>query len=443
MLNRSAKNKTINNNWCLMAYFLALCIAFGVHQHLADNLINNSRTIYQADEGGAVVLSKLPNCTEKEQSIMNQQLPGFKSVYFATKCPDATWLQEYYIATAAAKKASLKSVPATGIYLGCNKGMDAISALRMLSYDKQFDSTRWKQTLDPFGTMGSGACGQLADKSAHVSLLYTTETQSHLKELTRRHEASLLQSAPQSSTTNQAQVYCVEAMPDMAELLASTAKALNWDTSFHVTHAAMSDTDGEAYFPKSSSQMGVEFMGLSDCTDGSLNSTSCQAVPQWSLDTFVDNNQIHGDIDILSIDVEGYDYEVLMGSKRTLKRVKYLEFEINQGGRWPEHSLEAAIDTLSESGFDCYWAGAAGHLWRITGCFVPLFEGKYWSNVACVRLDNSFLATRMEETFQETLAANITYDNRWMDGTDGILLCGRLCRKEFRRQKAFLADTKR
>mmetsp|Transcript_2520 Transcript_2520/g.4005 ORF Transcript_2520/g.4005 Transcript_2520/m.4005 type:complete len:239 (-) Transcript_2520:1376-2092(-) len=237
-------------------------------------------------------------------------------------------------------------------------------------------------------------------------------------------------------------------MPAMAKALASTASQLTWNDSFRVTNAAMSDSDGEAYFPNAANRLGVEFMGLSDCQKDPENK-DCQKVDQIMLDTFVEKN-VDGDrpIDILSIDVEGYDYEVLMGANRTLKRVRYLEFEINKGGRWPEHSLKVAIDMLSNAGFACYWAGTAGHLWRITGCFLEYFEEKCWSNVACAnrrfdRDDSSSLAARMETIFQKTLAAgsNIRYTKQKMDRTDGIQPCGSACRKEFRRRRDELKRT--
>jgi len=409
-------------------------------------------------EGTHPALRPLPECTENELNIVRQQLPPdncnggrspFCSLYMATKCPDATWLQEYFFPSDSSSPPSRDGAARIGIYLGCNKGMDAVNTLRMLSSDKSFDKELWRATLDPQRKMGGGACGQ-ATSSISAGLFFSNATQNYLDDLARREEASMRSASPPRSQ-NAAQVYCVEAMPDMAKALASTASQLKWSESFRVTNAAMSDSNGEAYFPNAANQLGVEFMGLSDCQKNPEKS-DCQKVNQIMLDTFVEKHVDGGGddtsppiIDILSIDVEGYDYEVLVGgANRTLKRVRYLEFEINKGGRWPEHSLQVAIDMLSDAGFACYWAGTAGHLWRITGCFLDHFEEKYWSNVACAnrRLDrdndsSSSLAARMERTFQETLAAgsNIRYDNMQMDGTDGIQSCGPDCRKEFRRRR--------
>lgn len=392
----------------------------------------------------------LPNCTESQLDIIRQQLPAeqcdanstFCSFYMATKCPDPTWLQDYYFPSESSLLNSSHRVedhPAIAIYLGCNKGMDAINTLRMLSYNQQFDRERWRATLDPRQRMGGGACRQ-ASSSALLSLMMANSTVSRMQHLEKRQKAVLSSSQPRH-----AKVYCVEAMPGMARLLAATARNLSWDESLLVTNAAMSDSDGETHFPDVKDEsLGVEFMGLSNCQENPSD-WQCRKVVQRTLDTFGDSNlDADAIIDILSIDVEGYDFEVLMGARRTLKRVRYLEFEINAVGRWPEHSLRVAIKMLSESDFACYWAGTGGHLWRITGCFLDHYEKKYWANVACVNrglLDrrdvSTSLATRMESSFLETLAAGamIQYRNKWMDGTDGITQCTRGCRQEYRRRK--------
>jgi hypothetical protein len=111
-------------------------------------------------------------------------------------------------------------------------------------------------------------------------------------------------------------------------------------------------------------------------------------------------------IEFLSIDAEGYDFEVLLGASETLKRSKYMEFEYHFVGEWKNHKLIDAIDMLKDLNFVCYWAGAYGHLWRITDCWLDHYERHGWSDVACVNIGLSStknLASRMEEYFQATL----------------------------------------
>ena len=121
-------------------------------------------------------------------------------------------------------------------------------------------------------------------------------------------------------------------------------------------------------------------------------------------------------IDLLSVDVEGYDWDVLLGGDATLKRVNYLEFEYHQVGNWPNHQLSTAIDKLKGQGFVCYWAGAFGQLWRISDCWQEYYNLHYWSNVACVNVNQpsvETMAQRMEELFLQTLAQGdkIRYDH--------------------------------
>jgi hypothetical protein len=97
-----------------------------------------------------------------------------------------------------------------------------------------------------------------------------------------------------------------------------------------VTHAAMSKDDGSVYFPRDS-KVGVENKGISnaDCSEG--NASSCISVKMYSLDTYVETFIPKGiPINYLSVDVEGWDFEVLLGGKHdALSRVHYLEFEYN------------------------------------------------------------------------------------------------------------------
>jgi Methyltransferase FkbM domain len=90
---------------------------------------------------------------------------------------------------------------------------------------------------------------------------------------------------------------------------------------------------------------------------------SRDSIPSWP------NRWISSILEFLSIDAEGYDFEVLLGATKTLRRTKYLEFEYHDVGVWPQYSLWTAISLLKEMHFVCYWAGSHGHLWRITDCW--------------------------------------------------------------------------
>ena len=263
---------------------------------------------------------------------------------------------------------------------------------------------------------------------------------------------------------------------------------------FHVTHAAMSNdpTISSIYFPKgdlSKQPHGIETMSLSTCEIyKSKNQTKklhreCVQVPTYTLNTYVNkyifpfpfpppksnenttttnttttttstaenndntttNDDDIDDIDVdyndyynpqptinhVSIDVEGHDFDVLLGAANTnisqvrksrlqrrkmkdkekellqqqktttnntntttnnsanastssftsmivsptsiLNRVEYIEFEYNWIGNWgsSKYTLSDAIHLLDEYGFTCYWIGN-DELWRITNCMPPM-----------------------------------------------------------------------
>ena len=112
-----------------------------------------------------------------------------------------------------------------------------------------------------------------------------------------------------------------------------------------------------------------------------------------------------GTIHFLSIDVEGFDFNVMKGGTRTLARTEYLEFEYHYVGNWAKQSLQDAIKMLDDLGFTCYWAGK-DKLWRLDdSCWLDHYNFHTWSNVACVnRKLNRQLAMNMENTFLKTLA---------------------------------------
>jgi hypothetical protein len=126
-------------------------------------------------------------------------------------------------------------------------------------------------------------------------------------------------------------------------------------------------------------------------------------VPQYKLDTFVQKFVKVKDpiIDFLSVDVEGFDWPILLGATNTLQLTNYLEFEFHQVGAWKQYNLSTAILSLHQQGFLCYWAGQGGKLWQITdGWMDYYYVAKQWSNVACVNVALApMLAMRMEGIF--------------------------------------------
>jgi hypothetical protein len=179
----------------------------------------------------------------------------------------------------------------------------------------------------------------------------------------------------------------------------------------------MGKTVGTTKFPNYNESVGIENQGMGSCVGG--GASNCVDIPLLTLDAYVKKNipgiamttssrtqQSKNDvIQQLSIDVEGFDFDVLLGGRNlVLPRVEYLEFEYNWMGSWANQKLGDAIAFLDLLGFTCYWAGV-DKLWRISGCFLDeLYQTHWWSNVACANRNLApDLFQRMERKFLDTV----------------------------------------
>jgi Methyltransferase FkbM domain len=320
--------------------------------------------------------------------------------------------------------------PLTAIFVGCNKGDDAVSMLRKLSSDIRVNPDEYTKQLNQvaansFNTTGARlirrAC-KGSDTSRHPILL-------------------------SSDNPAEAQVYCIEAMPNTAALVLETTRRFpQWKSQLHVSHAAIGATNEIVQFPvhaiartkkgKKYLAVGSETYSVSYClqqqnqkTKGTPHS-KCTNVTMYTLDEYVrrevlksvdtknpaekgsdiQGTQKIGDfiVDVLSVDVEGFDWDVLGlgGADYTLPRTRYLEFEYHGVGPWVHYNLTDVVKQLKDRfGFVCYYAGKR-ELWRITDCEQPYFNHHWWSNVACVNYHlQPRLATVMETMFQKQLVS--------------------------------------
>jgi FkbM family methyltransferase len=358
-------------------------------------------------------------CTHHQLETIGYQLPAGEcqakfthpwankcSFSYATRCPGSYWLNDYYTALhAQQQKQQQKSrqlAPLrTALSVGCNKGMDAVNTLRMLSGDLTIDKDTWRGTFFVGNNSNSGTKQQF--QAGHCQQEFDDQF-----------------NVPVTTAPMKAAVYCIEAMPVTAAKLTETAKQLQWNNRFHVIHAAVGAVDKESVLFPDLDKVGVEGQGLSDC--GGKRAKNCKPVQQFTLDSLVEtfvvkNNNTHDNdndiIDMISVDVEGFDWPVLLAGAIALRRTRYVELEYNWKGAWAQHKLSEIIETMKERGFACYWAGEGGHLWRITDCWLPHYDLKFWSNVACVNVllpdtVTPSLAERMEATFLDTVAAGNT-----------------------------------
>jgi FkbM family methyltransferase len=175
-----------------------------------------------------------------------------------------------------------------------------------------------------------------------------------------------------------------------------------------VRQYAVNNADtGYAFFPNASTEAGVEKKGI----DSGCNSENviCEPVKTTRLDLLMEEEGLaEKRIDVLLIDVEGWDFEVLKGASDTLRRTSYVEFEFNWRGKWGKdwnnRPLFKAISILDNLEFTCYFPGK-GDLRRITGCWAEQYRGVFFSNVVCVnRVLAPDFAIRMENLFNSTIS---------------------------------------
>jgi FkbM family methyltransferase len=337
-----------------------------------------------------------PKCTRDQLLKIRKQLPphhcieqtlkgnAYKqkcSITAATKCPEATWLEEYYYELG--KQHDIQTQPFLGLSVGCNKGFDALNTLRMGAFDASLDKVAWGNAMSDDGKLYKSVCGQDHTEQFNISDRFT------------------------DAHHRQGEMHCIEPMPGTYQKLNHSASILSYDTKgLVVKHAAISKTDGSILFPRLQNA-GIENQGLENCAKMSKikRQEMCENVNVFSLKTYVEKFvQSTGPINILSIDVEGFDFDVILGaSSKILDRVEYLEFEYNWMGSWGKQHLFDAVKLLDDHDFTCYWAGV-DRLWRLTDCWLSYYDMRTWSNVACVhRSAVPSLASKMETVFQLTL----------------------------------------
>mmetsp|Transcript_27684 Transcript_27684/g.31625 ORF Transcript_27684/g.31625 Transcript_27684/m.31625 type:complete len:462 (+) Transcript_27684:172-1557(+) len=365
----------------------------------------------------------ISKCTDEQMSLLEDKLKisefEMAVIFGLTKCPHNTWIQNFYSQEQKNYNEEDDASPFLGLVIGCNKGYDAINMARMGMEQSSFDRFTWSAALQKQGITTSGVCDQRNTKQYQIAL----------KNKKRRGE-----------------MHCVEPMPATFQALRNAANDLNMDTDdneskFIITQAAISSSDGTAYFPKevkeeekgkkkniedtskqitknftifpnekTTTTAGREDIGINNifCKDENIlgNNLNCVAVPMMSLQSYYDQyvQNKNGPIHILLIDVEGNDFDVLFGSGNILDRTHYLEFEFHWVGNWKQYHLTDAIGLLNTKGFTCYWAGNIGQLYRITKCYFPVYETNHvWSNVACVHRSQTRLAQSMETIFLQTI----------------------------------------
>eukprot|EP00980_Cylindrotheca_fusiformis_P017380 scaffold5393_cov156-Cylindrotheca_fusiformis.AAC.2 len=360
---------------------------------LSNNNDDNNDLLFppmQSSQCSAEQLQIISRQLPPDDCIKNQKQPwtSFCSFSRASSCPNHVWLEEVHSSTATSTtnnnnhNDNHQDDSFVSYFVGCNKAIDAVETLHLGSnHNPKYDANAWKQAL----------IDSVPSKEGKKAFARSSCKQFE-RPLDKQQNATRLISSFRS-----ANVYCFEPITATFQALRNAKMTMGWHNELILEQAAVGMETGTLLVP-SNVQIGEEQKGIdnhqADCAKAVKNgggiADGCLQVPVYTLDDYVTSLPQHGSnnkqiIHFLSIDVEGFDFQVLQGATSILtSQVEYLEFEYNWKGPWGKSSLRDAIDLLDEHGFTCYWPGAKGELWKITGCWLDHYRTHYWSNVACV-----------------------------------------------------------
>ncbi len=90
-------------------------------------------------------------------------------------------------------------------------------------------------------------------------------------------------------------------------------------------------------------------------------------------------------IDIMAIDMDGYDALTIQGAYGQLsgRNVRSIMFEYHYLPPWRKMKLEEIVVNLDGFGYDCYMKGS-NKLWKLSSCFASHYEFHGWGNILCM-----------------------------------------------------------
>lgn len=256
----------------------------------------------------------IQKCTEDQRKDIDRQLqlsmlPSSTRFHFGFfRCPDPSWLEGFL---RHQQTHDDSEYPFLSISIGCNKGQDAIKLARIGTGSAEYDVDSWLDSV-----------------TASLSQNWTDKQVDEMFKCGRTKNVD----SDLSGTRRAGEMHCVEPIPSNFVMLqdASAKLDLSEKNGWYLTQAAVSSVDGTIKFPDAAP--GEEYHGIQDCFSNST-SVKCVDVPMYSLESYVTKYvQSLGPIDVLQIDVEGWDFDVLFGAGSVLDRTKYIEFEYHENG---------------------------------------------------------------------------------------------------------------
>lgn len=235
--------------------------------------VHDNRNIPQAEQ-----------CTNEQRSRISDQL-GLTSgrVWSVYGCHDGVYLESFF-----EEESNIGSESFLGISVGCNKGVDAVRTARMGMMDESFDIPSYKNALGNLRI----ACSNFDKEQMDIKF-------------------------PKRG----GEMHCIEPMPNNVKAIKGAKEKAGLGSNFIVTQAAISSSNGMIKFPDGDA--GTEHFGIDWCSKKGGN---CVDTPMYSLDYYANHFiSSKGPVNVLQIDVEGFDYDVLFGASAVLDRTYYLE----------------------------------------------------------------------------------------------------------------------
>lgn len=173
-------------------------------------------------------------------------------------------------------------------------------------------------------------------------------------------------------------------------------------SQIQINHAAVSSTDGEVVlhtFPPHLSAwntLGVPTMQIDQNT--SIRPTATEIVPAISLDSYASSQGIHK-IDLLKIDVEGFEDEVIRGCTRMLAEgsISWVLFEISLAPlNGANKTAQGILRAFEAQGIDIYKIEDSGELTAVGN--IDTFAAPYFANYFGVAQGTSLPVTPLGKT---------------------------------------------
>ena len=108
------------------------------------------------------------------------------------------------------------------------------------------------------------------------------------------------------------------------------------------------------------------------------------------------------------------DDNMVLGMAQTLaaKKVRVFEFEYHNIGPWATMDLSLIISMIDVHGYDCWWQGNRGELWRLTGCWLKSYDTlRNWSNVVCVNRQETIIHSKMASYSKQFMSEKTVSDS--------------------------------